>query len=34
MIPTLNIKRALPLNQPVTVEFTPQKTGDGAGCER
>ena len=28
MIPTLNIKRALPLNQPVTVEFTPQKTGD------
>jgi len=28
MIPTLNIKRALPLNEPVTVEFTPQKTGD------
>jgi cobalt-zinc-cadmium efflux system membrane fusion protein len=28
VIPTLNIKRALPLNQPVTVEFTPQKTGD------
>jgi cobalt-zinc-cadmium efflux system membrane fusion protein len=28
VIPTFNIKRALPLNQPVTVEFTPQKTGD------
>jgi RND family efflux transporter MFP subunit len=28
MIPTLNIKRLLPLNQPVTVEFTPQKTGN------
>ena len=27
-IPALNIKRALPLNEPVTVEFTPQKTGD------
>ena len=27
-IPSLKIKRALPLNQPVTVEFTPQKTGD------
>jgi plastocyanin domain-containing protein len=28
MIPTLNIKRALPLNERVTVEFTQQKTGD------
>ncbi len=28
VIPTFNIKRALPLNQPVTVEFTPQETGD------
>jgi cobalt-zinc-cadmium efflux system membrane fusion protein len=28
LIPALNITRALPLNQPVTVEFTPQKTGD------
>jgi membrane fusion protein, heavy metal efflux system len=28
VIPAFNIKRALPLNQPVTVEFTPQKTGD------
>lgn len=28
MIPALNIKRALPLNQPVTLEFTPQKTGN------
>ena len=28
LIPTLKITRALPLNQPVTVEFTPQKTGD------
>jgi plastocyanin domain-containing protein len=28
MIPTLNIKRPLPLNQPVTVEFTPRKTGN------
>ena len=33
MIPTLDIKRALPLNQPVTVEFTPQKAGEVAGCE-
>jgi cobalt-zinc-cadmium efflux system membrane fusion protein len=28
LIPALNIKRALPLNEPVTIEFTPQKTGD------
>lgn len=27
-IPTLNLKRTLPLNQPVTVEFTPQTAGD------
>jgi plastocyanin domain-containing protein len=27
-IPALNIKRALPLNQPVTLELTPQKTGE------
>jgi membrane fusion protein, heavy metal efflux system len=27
-VPSMNIKRALPLNQPVDVEFTPQKTGD------
>jgi plastocyanin len=27
-IPALKIKRALPLNQPVTVELTPQKTGE------
>jgi len=26
--PSLNIKRALPLNEPVAVEFTPAKTGD------
>jgi plastocyanin domain-containing protein len=25
---SLNIKRALPLNQPVVVEFTPAKSGD------
>jgi cobalt-zinc-cadmium efflux system membrane fusion protein len=28
VIPALNIKRVLPLNQPVTVELTPQKAGD------
>jgi hypothetical protein len=28
VIPMLNLKRTLPLNQPVTVELTPQKTGD------
>jgi len=27
-IPDYNIKRALPLNQPVVVEFTPKKTGE------
>jgi plastocyanin domain-containing protein len=26
--PALNIKRALPLNQPVDIEFTPEQTGD------
>jgi cobalt-zinc-cadmium efflux system membrane fusion protein len=29
-IPSLNITRALPLNQPVTIEFTPEKPGDVA----
>jgi plastocyanin domain-containing protein len=24
----LNIKRALPLNQPVVIEFTPERNGD------
>ena len=28
VIPEYNIKRELPLNQPVTVEFTPAKTGE------
>jgi plastocyanin domain-containing protein len=28
VIPSLNITRALPLNQPVDVEFTPAKPGD------
>jgi membrane fusion protein, heavy metal efflux system len=27
VFPTLNIKRALPLNDPVAIEFTPEKTG-------
>ena len=27
-IPSLNIKRALPLNQPVEIEVTPEKSGD------
>ena len=27
-IPSLNITRALPLNQPVEIEFTPEKPGD------
>ena len=27
-IPSLNISRALPLNQPVEVEFTPERTGE------
>ena len=29
-IPSLKIKRALPLNQPVDVDFTPEKSGDVA----
>ena len=29
-LPSLNIKRALPLDQPVTIEFTPEKPGDVA----
>jgi RND family efflux transporter MFP subunit len=28
VFPSLNIKRALPLNEPVVIEFTPAKTGD------
>jgi len=28
LIPAVNIKRALPLNQPVTVEFTPRNSED------
>jgi len=28
VFPSLNIKRALPLNQPVVIEFTPDKSGD------
>jgi hypothetical protein len=27
-VPSLNIKRALPLNQPVDIEFIPEKPGD------
>jgi hypothetical protein len=30
VLPSLNIKKALPLNQPVVVEFTPAKTGEVA----
>ena len=30
VFPAFNIKRALPLNQPVVIEFTPSKTGDVA----
>jgi RND family efflux transporter MFP subunit len=30
VLPSLNIKRALPLNEPVAIEFTPAKTGDVA----
>jgi plastocyanin domain-containing protein len=26
--PSLNIKRALPLNEPITIEFTPAKAGE------
>jgi RND family efflux transporter MFP subunit len=28
MFPSLNLKRALPLNEPVAIEFTPAKTGE------
>ena len=28
VFPTLDVKRALPLNEPVTIEFTPQKSGE------
>jgi RND family efflux transporter MFP subunit len=28
VFPSLNIRRALPLNKPVVIEFTPSKTGD------
>ncbi|HKY21165.1 MAG TPA: efflux RND transporter periplasmic adaptor subunit [Vicinamibacterales bacterium] len=28
VLPSLNIKRALPLNEPVVIEFTPAKSGD------
>jgi cobalt-zinc-cadmium efflux system membrane fusion protein len=28
VFPALNIKRSLPLNEPVVIEFTPAKTGD------
>jgi plastocyanin domain-containing protein len=27
-VPSLKIKRALPLNQPVDIEFTPDRTGE------
>ena len=30
VFPSLNVKRALPLNEPVVIEFTPAKTGDVA----
>jgi RND family efflux transporter MFP subunit len=30
MFPSLNVRRALPLNEPVAIEFTPAKTGDVA----
>jgi Cu+-exporting ATPase len=28
VFPSLNIKRALPLNDPVAIEFTPEKAGE------
>ena len=28
VFPSLNIKRTLPLNEPVVIEFTPAKSGD------
>ena len=28
VLPSVNIKRALPLNEPVVIEFTPDKSGD------
>lgn len=28
VFPALNIKRALPLNEPVVIEFTPESSGD------
>ena len=28
VFPSLNIKRALPLNEPVVIEFTPAQAGD------
>ena len=30
VLPSLNVKRALPLNEPVAIEFTPARTGDVA----
>jgi Cu+-exporting ATPase len=33
VFPSLNIKRALPLNESVVIEFTPSKSGEIAfGC--
>jgi plastocyanin domain-containing protein len=33
VIPAFHIKRAVPLNEPVVVEFTPDKTGEfGFAC--
>jgi plastocyanin domain-containing protein len=28
VFPSLNIRRELPLNEPVTIEFTPEKAGE------
>jgi plastocyanin domain-containing protein len=30
VFPSLNVKRALPLNEPVVIEFTPAKSGEVA----